>query len=82
VVIAGLCGGSRIVETWTDSTCQTGESKYRTEDGRVWKTNFGGTEPRTGVDYARIKGDRMVPQYPDYPKREPPPPEPNGRRRW
>lgn len=52
---------TRIVRTWHDNSCATGEQKYETADGRVWKTCWA-TPVVTGAVYADVEGDRMRPR--------------------
>ncbi len=56
----GLLHNPRIVRTWSDRSCLTGESMYETEDGRVWRTSRGG-ELGTGDQRAMIRDGAMVP---------------------
>lgn len=50
----------RIVATYTDHTCGTGDSLYRTEDGRVWRTSLGNyVEPYHGGRGGWKRGDRI-----------------------
>ncbi len=50
--------GSQIVNTWTDSSCQTGESYYRTADGRTWKTSSG-QSLGTGETRGYMRGNKI-----------------------
>ena len=47
----------RIVTSWAGP--QTGDSYYRTEDGRVWVTTLQ-TPTITGVNYGSVVGNRII----------------------
>jgi len=36
----GIGYGTKIVKTWSNSSCQTGDYFIRTEDGSVWKAEL------------------------------------------
>lgn len=57
---AGIAS-KRIIRTWADRTCGTGESFYQTEDGVIWKTVWS-TPTKTGVTYGKVQGDRITPR--------------------
>lgn len=59
--------GQRIVRQWSDSSCLTGETRYETESGQVYKTHFGSTRnPLTGQSFAEIRDGMMVPVSSSY----------------
>lgn len=53
--------GTRIIRTWQNDNCLTGESMYQTEDGRVWKSTTH-TPTMTGVTYGTVRGGRIHPR--------------------
>lgn len=59
--MVGTSQGNRVVRTWTDSSCGTGESFKLTEDGTVWKTHYGQREAITGVTYGTDTGNEIRP---------------------
>jgi hypothetical protein len=50
---------NRIVSTWSDHLCATGESYYKTKDGRVWKTCSPGHYAGTGETLGHIRRGRI-----------------------
>lgn len=52
--------GFKILETYTDSTCNTGDYKAVTDDGRVWKVSLTQLSPlATGQTRGQIIGGRI-----------------------
>lgn len=53
--------GLNVTHRYQDSSCQTGDYKLVTEDGRHWVVRCLGSDDRTGEPKAQLRDHRIYP---------------------
>lgn len=59
--MTGSGDGLRVEYRYQDSSCNTGDYKLVTEDGRHWRVTAGGEPDRTGEPTAQLRDHRVYP---------------------